>query len=71
MDEITRTLTGQQRYRQKKRLFGAPLLVLQVEVRESGVRFVNYNVSIEAETIDRTFWRDAEPGDFLPVPMAA
>ncbi len=56
MDIAPLQLTGRRRYRIKTRLFGEPLLVLQVEVRQWG-SFMIANGPIESEF--RVWWRDA------------
>ncbi len=50
------TYTGRRRYRLEDRVFRAPLLVLQVEIREQGYRPCHTGYG---DDIDRCFWRDA------------
>lgn len=56
---ITQTVTGLTRYRPHKRWFKAPLLVLQVEIREHGHYVVFNSGHPTTEDVDHTFWRDA------------
>lgn len=53
------TLTGRRRYRVKCRLFGAPLVVLQVQ--ERGVETVWAGGHVDTASVTR--WRDAQPQD--------
>jgi len=60
---MSETLTGKQRFRSERPLFGAERLVLQVQVAYHGVEFLGGF----ADTVDYTFWRDARTTD-LPNP---
>lgn len=58
---LTYTKTGAMRYRVHKPLFGAPLLVLQIEIHRKGFEVMDsYGSSFDR---DDTFWRDATVED--------
>jgi hypothetical protein len=65
---IKTTLTGRQRHRVEKRLFGREVLVLQVELRDSGFHVDNTGYG---QDVDITYWRDARVTDISTQEKAA
>lgn len=61
---ITESLTGKIRYRTHTRFLRRPLLVLQVEVRYTGIR---ERMDVDRE-VNYTDWRDATSADLTPTP---
>jgi hypothetical protein len=57
---IKTTLTGRQRYRVRKSVFGGESLVLQVEIRESGFHVDHTGCG---QDVGITYWRDARVTD--------
>jgi len=60
-----REMTGKMRCRLHKRLFGEPLLVLQVEIHETGFTVEYPGCEFE---VDEKYWRDAKATDLLGLP---
>jgi hypothetical protein len=65
---VTRKLTGKTRHRIETRLFRQPLLILQVEVHDSGYRLDGWGGT---DTVDEHYWRDATVEDMTYAQRAA
>lgn len=61
----THTLTGETQYRLQRRWFGAPVVVLQVAVREVGPYHSPDPHDHCVRDIDRVYWRDAMVQDLV------
>lgn len=64
---MTHTLTGKRRHRLYKPWFRAPVLVLQVEMRVTGVEWRYSPYDVDRVEVDNTFWRDATAEDLTEV----
>lgn len=56
-------LTGKRRHRIEKRMFRHPLMVLQVEVHETGTTTMLLGGSIDIIDINAKYYRDARAED--------